>query len=470
MSFGQIQSYVNSLIEPRDAWRQTCNLVENLTHMRRWVDFARNEDDTTVRLQQLLAAACFLDQASPDRASSGPIPERVLCAARTATVRLAGGGGAANAGRALLRLVNELNKSLRDFGLDEVYATVRACIPPGPPALPPWCAVPPGWPPSELGKLDTESIKMLRLPWGIGIVGQIGDALAALELEKPDAASIEALCARRHEQSAPFLERLRTSVRVSMADKKTYALDFLERLSCNVGRPMTPAEVSECFDSLGKKMLMPSARIQPEALLAFGCACRKYLDNPLSERLPARLAELLDGFDARQALAELERDFLDAALASLSDEKNSVDMFLWARAAAAALTLGFRGKRHDDLLHRLRDKADACFGTGPKVLVLQSLQDAGCDLLFDWGEGHKYGVQLKSHGDIEQADFAAKTLCQIQDSKQHGLKHLYVLLAGDLTDPSQAQKMRGFEARVSKQNDRYVTTISPDRLWTLLFE
>jgi hypothetical protein len=46
---------------------------------------------------------------------------------------------------------------------------------------------------------------------------------------------------------------------------------------------------------------------------------------------------------------------------------------------------------------------------------------------------------------------------------------LYVLLAGDMTDRSQEEKVRALEARISRQNDDYVVTVSPERLWTLLF-
>jgi hypothetical protein len=143
--------------------------------------------------------------------------------------------------------------------------------------------------------------------------------------------------------------------------------------------------------------------------------------------------------------------------------------FLWRPAADPARTKDFQGKRHDDLLRLLRDTADARLPGSSRVVITQSLQDAGCDILIDWGEGFKYGVQLKSHHDIGETDFAAKTVRQIQDSREHGLKRLYVLLAGDLTDHSQEQKVRGLEARVSRQNDGYVRTVSPERLWTLLF-
>src|SRR5262249_51323366 len=80
-----------------------------------------------------------------------------------------------------------------------------------------------------------------------------------------------------------------------------------------------------------------------------------------------------------------------------------------------------------------------------------------------------YGIQLKSHYDINEEAFAPKTLTQIQDSRQHGLKRLYVLLAGDMTNRSQEEKVRSFEARVSKQNDHYTVSVCPERLWSLLF-
>src|SRR5262249_49115719 len=46
-----------------------------------------------------------------------------------------------------------------------------------------------------------------------------------------------------------------------------------------------------------------------ETLEVVGEAVWKYHCNPLSQRLLPRLAELLEGYDQRHALAELERDF-----------------------------------------------------------------------------------------------------------------------------------------------------------------
>jgi hypothetical protein len=183
---------------------------------------------------------------------------------------------------------------------------------------------------------------------------------------------------------------------------------------------------------------------------------------------------LPDGSKTARQIEQARKAFLESLGVPVPSEDH-VDLaaalhnFLWRPAAAPALTAGFKGKSHDESLRLLRERADAELVGRPRITILQSLQDAGCDLLIDWGDGLKFGIQLKSHFDIGQKSFASNTTGQIQYSRQHGLELLYILLAGDLTDPSQEQKVRGFEAAVSKQNDRYAVTVSPERVWTLLF-
>jgi hypothetical protein len=94
--------------------------------------------------------------------------------------------------------------------------------------------------------------------------------------------------------------------------------------------------------------------------------------------------------------------------------------------------------------------------------------DRGCDLLIEWPQHAKYGLQLKSNGDVEEADFANKTLAQIQDSRQHGLRRLYLVLAADITSSSNSQKVRGLVSRISSMNDPYVVVVPPEQAWTLL--
>src|SRR4029077_10826342 len=141
---------------------------------------------------------------------------------------------------------------------------------------------------------------------------------------------------------------------------------------------------------------------------------------------------------------------------------------LWPQAADVALTAGFGDERHDPLVTRLQAILEARLLERPRLAILQSLQDRGCDLLIEWPLRAKYGVQLKSNGDVEEKGFANKTLAQIQDSRQHGLERLFVVLAADITDTSKAQKVRGIVSRISSMSDPYVVTVPPERAWTLL--
>jgi hypothetical protein len=146
-----------------------------------------------------------------------------------------------------------------------------------------------------------------------------------------------------------------------------------------------------------------------------------------------------------------------------------LERVLWPSAAGEHLTAGFKGKKHDDLLVVLRERLARQLFERPSLSVIQSRQDRGCDFLIEWGSHAKFGVQLKSHFDISQEGFAEKTLAQIQDSRQHGLQRLYVMLAGDLADQSQRERVRIFHARVSAMKDPYVKVIPPEVAWTVLF-
>jgi hypothetical protein len=150
---------------------------------------------------------------------------------------------------------------------------------------------------------------------------------------------------------------------------------------------------------------------------------------------------------------------------------------LWSAAADVARTEDFREQRHDPLITRLQEILEDRLLERPRVSILQSLQDRGVDLLIEWPHRAKYGVQLKSHGDVEGKDFAPHTLMQIQDSRQHGLERLYVVIAADIRevrkgkilDNANSQKVRGLISRVSAMNDPYVVVVPPERAWTLLF-
>jgi hypothetical protein len=141
---------------------------------------------------------------------------------------------------------------------------------------------------------------------------------------------------------------------------------------------------------------------------------------------------------------------------------------LWPQAADVACTAGFCDERHEPLVTRLQTILEARLLERPKLTILHSLQERGCDLLIEWSLRAKYGVQLKSNRDVEEKEFAIKTLAQIQDSRQHGLQRLFLVFAADITDTSNAQKIRGMVSRISSMNDPYVVTVPPERAWTLL--
>jgi hypothetical protein len=149
---------------------------------------------------------------------------------------------------------------------------------------------------------------------------------------------------------------------------------------------------------------------------------------------------------------------------------------LWPAAADVGRTEDFRERRHDPLLTRLQGILEARLLERPRMGILQSLQDHGVDLLIEWPRRAKYGVQLKSHGDVEDKDFASHTLMQIQDSRQHGLELLYVVIAADIRevrkgkklDNANSQKVRGLISRISSMNDPYIVVVPPERAWTLL--
>lgn len=152
-----------------------------------------------------------------------------------------------------------------------------------------------------------------------------------------------------------------------------------------------------------------------------------------------------------------------------ADLGRSLEIIFRAAAVEISVTKEFRDQKHDQLLECIQKVLVATLPDHPQVTILQSMQDRGCDLLIEWPQHEKYGVQSKNNSDVEKDDFANKTVSQIQDSRQHGLKKLFVVLAADITGNSNLQKVRIFQGRICAMNDPYVEVVSPERAWSLLF-
>ncbi|MDH5403304.1 MAG: hypothetical protein OEY49_12485 [Candidatus Heimdallarchaeota archaeon] len=135
-------------------------------------------------------------------------------------------------------------------------------------------------------------------------------------------------------------------------------------------------------------------------------------------------------------------------------------------------TKGFIGIKHDDLCYSIEKWINQVLLTFGEIIIVrqnQSLRDSGVDLLIDLPSSKKkYGIQVKSHYDISEKSFSRNIMAQITESKSHGVENLIILFAGDLTDRSQAEKVRGKISDISKLNERYVITIPPEKLWTLI--
>jgi hypothetical protein len=179
---------------------------------------------------------------------------------------------------------------------------------------------------------------------------------------------------------------------------------------------------------------------------------------PVGQHVAVQLPRISRAWDA---IARRQSQYLEPG--------RVLKVIMWPAAADVALTARLRGERHDPLVTRLQGILEARLLERPHLSILQSLQDRGCDLLIEWPLRTKYGVQLKSNGDVEEEGFANKTLAQIQDSRQHGLEGLFVVLTADITENSNAQKVRCLLSRISSMNDPYVVALPPERALTLLY-
>jgi hypothetical protein len=186
---------------------------------------------------------------------------------------------------------------------------------------------------------------------------------------------------------------------------------------------------------------------------------------PIGQHVAIELSRLTRTWDA---IIQRQSQFLEPG--------RVLQNIVWPPAADVARTEDFRQHLHDPLVTRLQGILEARLLERPRVSTLQSLQDRGVDLLIEWPYRAKYGVQLKSQGDVEDKDFASHTLMQIQDSRQHSLERLYVVIAADIRelrkgkklDNVNSQKVRSLISRISAMNDPYVVAVPPERAWTLL--
>jgi hypothetical protein len=143
--------------------------------------------------------------------------------------------------------------------------------------------------------------------------------------------------------------------------------------------------------------------------------------------------------------------------------------------AEAAATAQLKAVTHEQLICAFNQFV---FHHGPALGIkgwadnIQSLRDGGVDATWHFastGPVDRFGLQLKSWGDIEHAEtsFRRSVMAQITESRQMKLSTLFLALAGDLTNRSQSEKVRGLMADIHRLQDDYVYVISPEKIFGL---
>jgi len=116
------------------------------------------------------------------------------------------------------------------------------------------------------------------------------------------------------------------------------------------------------------------------------------------------------------------------------------------------------------------DQTKLVFGQAAYIIQNQSLRDSGVDLLIDIPlSGFRFGVQIKSHNDIEETNFAKNVKAQVTDSRSHSLNKLIIAFAGDLTHKKQIEKVRGLISELHQiaKEDNYIFMIPPEKVLTI---
>lgn len=126
---------------------------------------------------------------------------------------------------------------------------------------------------------------------------------------------------------------------------------------------------------------------------------------------------------------------------------------------------------HDEICEIIEywiNQTKIIFGEVVWIEKNQGLRDAGVDLYLEFIQSRvKMGFQVKSYNDIKDKDFSRQVDAQITRSHKHKLDYLFVCFAGDLTDNSQEQKIRGKISDFSQEGE-YVHTISPEKLAVII--
>jgi hypothetical protein len=180
---------------------------------------------------------------------------------------------------------------------------------------------------------------------------------------------------------------------------------------------------------------------------------------PISADTPT---ELLEAVSSNEAVHSIDPGHIGARMMRL----------LQLYEVEAAATVQLKPVMHDQLIGAFNQfifHHGATLGLKGWADNIQSLRDGGVDATWHFastGAIDRFGLQLKSWGDIEHSEgsFRRSVMAQITESRQMKLSTLFLALAGDLTNRSQSEKVRGLMADIHRLLDDYVYVISPEKI------
>ncbi|WP_433836253.1 hypothetical protein [Flavobacterium anhuiense] len=114
----------------------------------------------------------------------------------------------------------------------------------------------------------------------------------------------------------------------------------------------------------------------------------------------------------------------------------NISTILNRKSSLDSETIFFESKKHDDLLDlilRYIQNSSALIGA-PKIFKTQALNDHGVDLIVEYPNKCKIGIQIKSHYDVSEKDFAMKVKAQFAESQFHALDKWYLMICSPLQE------------------------------------
>lgn len=127
----------------------------------------------------------------------------------------------------------------------------------------------------------------------------------------------------------------------------------------------------------------------------------------------------------------------------------------------------FRDLSHNQLLKSLKswleDKKSEMAQTIYSITI-HSRHEDGIDILIEFSQS-KIGVQVHSYEDIkgEKEVFGSKVMRQVGESLKHPLSGRIIVYCGDMTDPSQKDKVLRSISEISQMKNMNIRCVPPEK-------